>query len=64
VAGATAVIRQVRAGKPSPWPWLSALLKKKAPKLAAVALANQLARIAWKMMISGEAYDKQRALGA
>ena len=62
VAGATAVIRQVRAGKPSPWPWLAELLKKKAPKLAALALANKLARIAWKMMISGEAYDQQRAL--
>jgi len=64
VAGATAVIRQVRAGKPSPWPWLTELLKKKAPKLAAVALANKLARIAWKMMISGEAYDQRRALAA
>jgi transposase len=64
VAGATAVIRQVRAGKPSPWPWLTELLKKKAPKLAAVALANKLARIAWKMMICGEAYDPRRALAA
>lgn len=62
VAGATAVIRQVRAGKPAPWPWLTELLKKKPPKLAAVALANKLARIAWKMMISGEAYDQRRAL--
>lgn len=64
VAGATAVIRQVRAGKPAPWPWLTELLKKKAPKLAAVALANKLARIAWKMMISGQAYDPRRALAA
>ncbi|OIQ71189.1 transposase IS116/IS110/IS902 family protein [mine drainage metagenome] len=64
VAGATAVIRQVRIGKSSPWPWLTQLLKKKPPKLAAVALANKLARIAWKMMISGEAYDQRRALAA
>lgn len=64
VAGATAVIRQVRAGKPAPWPWLAELLKRKAPKLAAVALANKLARIAWKMMISGEAYDHRRAMAA
>ena len=64
VAGATAVIRQVRAGKPAPWPWLTELLKKKPPKLAAVALANKLARIAWKMMVCGEAYDHRRAWAA
>ena len=49
VVGATAVIRQVRLrGKASPW--LVDLLKRKAPKLAAVALANKMARIAWKLM--------------
>jgi len=32
------------------------LLKRKSPKLAAVALANRMARIAWKPMLSGEAY--------
>jgi transposase len=64
VAGATAVIRQVRAGKPSPWPWLAALLARKPPKLVAVALANKLARIAWKMMVTGEVYDQRRASAA
>jgi transposase len=55
VVGATAVIQQAqRSGKASPW--LAALLKRKSPKLAAVALANKTARIAWKMMVTGETY--------
>lgn len=57
VVGATAVIRQLRSGKPNALePWLRALLKRKAPKLVAVALANKLARIAWKLMVTGQAY--------
>ena len=61
VVGATAVIQHVRRGKGHPSPWLLALLTRKPPKLAAVALANKLARIAWKLMMTGEAYDAQRA---
>ena len=37
------------------------LLKRKPPKLAAVPLANKIARIAWKMMVSGEAYKGNAA---
>ena len=55
VVGATAVIQQAqRHGRASPW--LAALLKRKSPKLAAVALANKTARIAWKLMLTGETY--------
>ena len=64
VAGATAVIRQTRHGRGHPSPWLLALLKRKPPKLAAVALANKIARIAWKLMVTGESYDGARMLGA
>lgn len=56
VAGATAVIRHVGRGRRAVSPWLSGLLTRKPPKLAAVALANKIARIAWKMMLTGEAY--------
>src|SRR5258707_11822168 len=47
----------------SPSPWLADLVRRKEPKLAAVALANKTARIAWKLMVSGERYDPQRAAG-
>ena len=60
VVGATAVIRQLRRGQCAPAsPWLVELLKRKPPKLAAVALANKIARIAWKLMVSGERYAAQ-----
>ena len=52
VAGATAVIQQVRHARGHPSPWLIALVKRKPPKLAAVALANKMARVAWKLMVS------------
>jgi transposase len=60
VVGATAVIQQARRGRGHPWRWLVALLKRKPPKLAAVALANKVARIAWKLMVTGERYDAAR----
>lgn len=57
VVGATSLLRQVRVGRSrTASPWLIALLKRKPPKLAAVALANKTARIAWKTMVTGEAY--------
>jgi transposase len=60
VVGATAVIQHaLRNGKASPW--LAALLKRKSPKLAAAALANKTARIAWKMMVTGEGYSAKSA---
>ena len=63
VAGATAVIQQARRGRGSSSPWLIALLARKPPKLAAVALANKTARIAWKLMTTGEVYDGARMPG-
>ena len=63
VVGATAVIQHVRRGGRTS-PWLTALLKRKSPKLAAVALANKMARIAWKLMITGENYAVKSAPAA
>jgi transposase len=56
VVGASAVIRHARAGSKSASPWLLQLLARKPRKLAAVALANKMARIVWAMMTRGEAY--------
>jgi transposase len=61
VCGATAYLRHVRNGRITPSPWLAGLLKRKPPKLVAVALANKTARIAWKLMVSGQRYDRARA---
>jgi transposase len=37
------------------------LLARKPKKVAAVALTNKVARIAWAMMISGELYRRPQA---
>jgi transposase len=54
VLGATARIRFAKAGRASSW--LISLLARKPKKLAAIALANKMARILWAMMVSGETY--------
>ena len=54
--GATAVIQYAKPGSKSASAWLLALLERKPRKLAAVALANKMARIVWAMMATGEAY--------
>ena len=57
VEGATAVIQQAERSPAKASPWLLALLKRKDKKRVAVALANKNARIAWKLMSSGERYN-------
>ncbi len=56
VAGAMAVIRYAKPGSKTASAWLLALLERKPRKLAAVALANKMARIVWAMMATGDAY--------
>lgn len=55
VVGAFAVIRQARA-HPEKYPWLTQLLARKPAKVAAVALANKTARIAWAVLTKKEIY--------
>jgi len=62
VVGATALIQPVKRGRRPASPWLVGLLRRKAPKLVAVALANKTARIAWKLMVSGECYRPGSAM--
>ena len=58
VVGATAVLRHHKGGegRGARASWLDQLLKRKPFKLVAVALANKIARIAWKLMMTGEIY--------
>jgi len=57
--GAMSVIRFAKPGGKSASAWLLQLLERKPRKLAAVALANKMARIIWAMMARGEAYRRQ-----
>jgi transposase len=56
VLGAQAVLRQVARRPDDADPWLGRLLREKPRKVAAVALANQTARIVWALLARGEAY--------
>ena len=58
VLGATAVVKTATPGRRGVSPWLLSLLGRRPRKLAAVALANKMARIAWAMMTTGEAYRR------
>jgi transposase len=62
VSGAMACIRHAKNRPANASPWLVELLKRKPPKVAAVALANKTARIAWKLMTTGERYDPNRSV--
>lgn len=55
VSGAMAVIRHAKA-RPDKYPWLARLLARVPVKVAAVALANKTARIAWAIMARGGQY--------
>ena len=71
VVGAMSVIRFAKPGSKSASAWLLQLLERKPRKLAAVALANKMARIVWAstaralddMMTRGEAYRPQAVAG-
>lgn len=56
VIGAHAVLRFARNGKATTTKWASALLARKPYKLAAVALANKMARIVWALMTKNEEF--------
>jgi len=63
-AGALAVIRYAKIHGTKHRPWLAALLARRPTKVAAIALANKIARMAWAMMARGERYKEPAALAA
>jgi transposase len=62
--GALAVIRYAKIHGTKHRPWLTALLARRPTKVAAIALANKIARMAWAMMAKGERYKEPAALAA
>ena len=62
VAGALAVIRYAKIHGTKHRPWLTALLARRPTKVAAIALANKIALMAWAMMARGERYKEPVAL--
>jgi transposase len=62
--GALAVIRYAKIHGTKHRPWLTALLMRRPTKIAAIALANKIASMAWAMMAKGERYKEPVALAA
>jgi transposase len=62
VVGAMAVIRYRRKHGTQKRPWLARLMERRPTKVAAVALANKLARIACAIMVRGERYWEPKLL--
>ena len=63
VVGAMAVVRRAKQGS-TKRPWVTQLLARKKPKVAAVALANKNARIIWAMLATGEPYREPELAAA
>jgi transposase len=61
VVGALSVIRRAQQAGHTQRPWLAKLLQRRSTKIAAIALANKIARTAWAMMARGTYYQEPEA---
>jgi transposase len=64
VAGHSLSFATPRSTERGMGPWFRALLARRSTKIAAIALANKIARMAWAMMAGGERYKQPVALAA
>jgi transposase len=56
------VIRYAQKHGTTKRPWLARLMGRRPTKVAGVALANKIARIAWAMMVRGERYKEPKLM--
>ena len=61
VVGAHAVLRYAHKSTTAPSQWAAKLLARQPCELAAVVMANKLARIAWALMVTGEPFKRTPA---
>ena len=57
VLGATSMVHRAAQWNSAAGAWLRGVLERRPVRLAAVALANKMARIAWAVMTRGETYQ-------
>lgn len=61
VIGATSLIRRAKNSPATVHPFLVGMLARKSARVASVAMANKMARIAWAVMTRGQAYQSNHA---
>ena len=64
VLGATSMVLRAAQWNSAAGAWLRGVLERRPVRLATVALANKMARIAWAVMRSGENYRRPAATAA
>jgi error-prone DNA polymerase len=64
VLGATSMVFRAAQWDSAVGGWLRGVLQRRSPKLAAVALANKIARIAWALMTRKEVYHAKGSVAA